>query len=448
MRTWSQDFLNKENSGFVDDLHTMMVYIPAGKIKSTVQEAIRDNLRCKESHVDLLMTHVQEGEGVAIVIDALNEIRDEKVRRNVEQYVQERQMRGGPQVIVSARTDLCTINSLDFDLHLSLKGFSNTQGKLYSDTFFGRVSRSEVDRRDVLRFLNEKEAEMEVILQSPLRLHVFCALTARGFLELDDSSISNTHRLFEQLESCLLSRESQREDRQIVTDQESLDFYRMCLLAILSGLREFPKAMLEKFNISESFHVFLDKHDTLGPDGVYTSYYSFQHEMLFEYFASRAIENLPLPGLNSLLLLVCRNASLRNVQKLMFQLLLKNNNEELALAMLRIIIYFQIEEARVIPILEYLWDIDSDKSITESLEGILKSDTEGWKKDRIDSSWRAINQDFDKHAKEKGLFHKLEKNGILAHIVDCLRQCGPQPEERILKETLFRLLPCEFVQLE
>ena len=453
---WSTKFLNSTQSSdcINGDLDTTMVYLPAASIKTTVEEAIKDQLRCKEKHVEVLVSHVQKGEGVAIVIDGLDEIRDKSVLENVEKYVHDRKHRGGPQVLIAARTDLCKINSLEFDRLLYLQGFSSSQGIEYAKLYFSAQSNPRTQQQTVLEYLEKHMKELEWLLHNPLRLHIFCALTAKGYLQLSDDNLLSSLNLFDKLELFLLTRECEKTGLGKVTDQESQDFYKMCLFAILTGKREFPESLLVKFNVVRQYLVFMERQDVVDEHAEYTTCYSFRHEVLYEYFASRCIQKLPRPLLKSLLLSTCSQRSLRNVQKIMMQMILKQNllSEELVKSMIQSILVFQNQNrTSENQILDDLLEIYPKGGSLTCVEEVLLSAGDEQQIGQVDAAWQAINKAFIEHAdklRKTAWFHDLEDEGTIGHVVDCLKACTPTQQEHITKETLLRLLPCVYVRFE
>ena len=342
---WSVDFLEKtrESDTIDSDECTLMVYIPARSIRGSVRDAIRKQLCCEEKDADLLMAHVDQGKGVAILADGIDEIRDHEVIRNLREYVQTRKERGGQQVLVAARTNLSQIPSRSFDRFLVLQGFSPEQGKEYIKKYFSMNQIHKVTIQTVMDYIKKHESQLEGVLMNPLQLYIFCGLTSIGVLKLEDDNIYNVVNLFEPLEKFLIKRESEKRGTLLPTEKDSENFYCLCLYALLADLRRFSQSHLEEFNISPNYLVFLKNWDELGRNAEYTTYYEFKHEAIFEYFGSKFIQNSPLPLLQSLILSICCKRSLRNVQKMMMEIVAKRDADSMSLyqAIIRAIIIFQ-----------------------------------------------------------------------------------------------------------
>ena len=479
---WSVNFLKKtrESDTIDSDECTLMVYLPARSIRGSVRDAIRNQLRCEEKDVDLLMSHVDQGQGVAILVDGIDEIRDGEVIENLRQYVRTRKERGGQQVLVAARTDLSQIPSRSFDRFLVLQGFSPEQGKEYIRKYFSMDQLHKVTIQTVMDYIKRHESQLEGVLMNPLQLYIFCGLTSIGVLKLEDDNIYNVVNLFEPLEKFLIKRESEKRGSLPPTEKDSQNFYCMCLYALLADVRQFSQSYLDKFNISPNYLVFLKNWDVQGSNAEFTTYYEFKHEAIFEYFGSKFIQNSPLALLKSLILSICHKKSLRNVQKMMMEIVAKRDADSMPLyqAIIRAIIIFQWEEG-------YYHDNSTSKSNngmdtsgseiveasgsaddhslssikcrllnlkhrikTASVDEMLLSHQDADKVREADAIWEEINRAFDSEAGELravGWFGGLEKNGTLQHIVDCLKVYTPQQQEEIIRRSLYCLLPCTYM---
>ena len=471
---WSVDFLEKtrESDTIDSDECTLMVYLPARSIRGSVRDAIKNQLRCGEKDADLLMAHVDQGKRVAVLLDGIDEIRDAEIIENLREYVLTRKERGGEQVLVAARTNLSQIPSRSFDRFLALQGFSPEQGKEYIRKYFSMDRQHQVTIQTVVDYIRKHESQLEGVLMSPLQLYIFCGLTSIGVLKLEDDNIYNVVNLFEPLEKFLIKRESEKSGGLLVTEKDSQNFYCMCLYALLADVRRFSKSYLDKFNISPNYLVFLKNWDELGRNAEYTTYYEFKHEAIFEYFGSKFIQNSPLALLQSLILSICCKSSLRNVQKMMMEIVAKRDADSmpLYLAIIRAIIIFQWDEDRDRYNLtsESENEIDTSESENEeastikirlsnlkhriktaSVDEMLLSHQDADKVREADAIWEEINRTFDsEELRAVGWFQGLGENGTLQHIVDCLKVCTPQQQEEIIRRSLYCLLPCEYKDYE
>ena len=403
---WSVDFLEKtQESDTVDsDECTLMVYLPARSIRGSVRDAIRNQLRCGEKDADLLMAHVDQGKRVAVLLDGIDEIRDAEIIENLREYVRTRKERGGEQVLVAARTDLSQLPSRSFDRFLILQGFSPEQGKEYIRKYFSMDRPHNVTIQTVMEYIKKHESKLEGVLMSPLQLYIFCGLTSIGVLKLEDDNIYNVVNLFEPLEKFLIKRESEKRGGLLVTEKDSQNFYCMCLYALLADVRRFSKSYLDKFNISLDYLVFLINWDELGSNAEFKTYYEFKHEAIFEYFGSKFIQNSPLAFLQSMILSICCKTSLRNVQKMMMQIVAKREADSmlLYLAIIRAIIIFQWEENDI-----FQWEEDYDPYESLKFECDSEIDTseseieEAWESaDDGDNSTSKSNNDMDTSGSE------------------------------------------------
>ena len=478
---WSMEFLEKTRISDTIDLDecTLMVYLPARTITSSLQDAIRKHLCCEEKDVDLLMSHVDQGKGVAILADGIDEIRDPKVIKHLQEYVRTRKDRGGQQVLVAARSDLSQIPSRSFDRFLVLRGFSLEQGEQYIRKYFSMEQSHKVTIQKVLDYIQKHKSKLEGVLCNPLQLYMFCALTSTGVLELRDDNIYNVVNLFEPLENFLVKRESEKKDGHPVTENDAQLFYCMCLHALITDVRRFSQSHLDKFKISPNYLVFLDKWDELGSNAEYTTYFEFKHETVFEYFGSKFIQKLPLPFLKSLLLSVCKK-TLRNIQRMMMEIVAKRDCDKMTLykAIIRAIIILQgnahsgsvdststavHEKGTLQSDFERLLSFADDPSpstiktqLSElkhrikdtSIEEMLLSYQNADQVSEANATWEEINSAFDSEAealRAMGWFGDLEEKGIIQHIMDCLEVCTPQQQEEILRSSLLCLLPCKYI---
>ena len=419
-----------------------MVYIPARDIKSSVQQAVRDHLWCHEEDKDILMKHIEQGEGIAIFLDAIDEIRDRAVLKDLKDWTNKRQTIGGPKFLVSARTAECSIDPADFNRFLVLEGFTEDQGQNYVGQYFPFTEASTVEHPAV-DYVKKYKEQLKPVLCNPLKLHVFCALTYQKVLKLEEGSTFDIVNLFEALEKFLTRREGGT-----VSAEQSSDFYKLCLFSLLSGLREIPEELLNQFNIVKNYYAFLIKRTAIDIDAVTLSTYSFPHEMIYEFFAARCVEEMSLDCLRLLMLHVCCETSLRNTQKMMFELILKKHadTEGLLKMMIRAILILQNrkEKGKKLNNLTVLVRrIKSAFSIKELLQTQLTED----QIQEASAIWDEINVVFDQHAddlKSVSWFHDLEVNGTLNHVIDCIKVCMSQKQEGIMRDTIHRLLPCSY----
>ena len=417
-----------------------MVYIPARMIKTTVRQAILDHLWCADRDKAILMRHIEKGDGVAIFIDAIDEVRDPSVMTNLQEFAHKRQTTGGPTFLISARTDECSVNTADFNRFLVLGGFTVDQGEAYVNQYF---TGAHVPTHPAVDYVNRHSEKLQPVLCNPLRLYIFCALSLKGILHLEEGAKFDILNLFEPLEKFLTRREGG-----LITEEQASAFYKLCLYSLLSGMRELPESLLEKFHIARNYFVFLEKETTIDANAVTVTSYSFSHEMVHEYFAAKCVERMPLEDLKSLLLHVCCINSLRNIQKIMFELILKRHaqRDEIIRMMIRAILILQSPRTRKthsgVP-LDELSELRTRVSSAVTTEGIPLSHLTDQNLRETNDIWNTINQVFEvPGVNAGGWFCEEEMNGTLHHVVDCMAVCTPKEQQSILRDTVYALLPC------
>ena len=137
---WSKNFISCEQRGpnVPCDGHSwkLVVYISAGAITGSADDAIRQNLRCEPHLQDPMMAAIQQdGDGVVVVYDAMDELRNKESIASISSYTQTSQrMVGKPKVLVAARHGLLSVKHDFFDRQLYLEGFSLSQGLQYIET--------------------------------------------------------------------------------------------------------------------------------------------------------------------------------------------------------------------------------------------------------------------------------------------------------------------------
>ena len=323
-------------------LWTTMVFIKARDISTTVEDAIREGLGCKEEDQDTMMGHIKQGKGVAILVEAMDELHDKEAIEELKKFVKKCKKNGGPTVLITSRTDLCCIDGQDFDRFLTLEGFSEEQAlqyvKVYTESC--KATPQAPLPSCVYEHVNRHKDKMKAVLSNRLQLHIYCALVMRGEIQLSETDDLNIPKLFRPLERYLLRRGGKQ-----VTKEQSNAFYRFCMHAILNDLRVFPEALLDEFNVVESYHIFMHKSDRRGPDGQMEAYYSFGHEMVLEYFGSRYIDALTAEERLSFLCVICSEEKWRNIQLIVIHLLLQDSDmpqKDLLQTMIRIILIVQL----------------------------------------------------------------------------------------------------------
>ena len=412
-----------------------MVYIQARAIKTTVEQTLQDHLWCEEKDVPLLTDHIKQGHTVLIVIDGEDELRDDGVIENLKIYAYKRQTRGGAKYLISSRTYHSSIDSKEFNRFLLLKGFTIKQGKEYIRRLFP-IGQSNPDYNTVYEFTQKHTEKLVPVLTNPLRLHIFSSLARKGLLNFNEDTPFKSFSLFESLEKFVIRREGNT-----VTVNQSQDFYNLCLFAYLRGFQEIPEKLLKKYNIVRNYYAFLEKKTRTDIHAVTSTNYSFSHEVVFEYFVCKSIEQMPLEKSKPFLLSVFTKRKYHNIQKMIFEVILRKypqNNKLFESLVNLILLQFPIMEQMV---QGHLKDIDTFISVNE-LPSILMSK---YTLEVTNLKWTTIDSTLDKNIdwlRDAGCFMTLEHLGIINHIEGCLQLLPPKQKEEITKRTLFHLLPC------
>ena len=410
-----------------------MVYIQARAIKTTVEQAIQDHLWCEEKDVPLLTDLIKQGHKILIFIDGEDELRDNGVIENLKTYAHKRQTTGGAKYLISSRTYHSSIDSKEFNRFLHLKGFTIRQGKEYIQRIFP-IGQSHPDYNTVHEFIEKHTKKLIPVLTNPLLLHICSSLARKGFLNFNEDTPFKSFSLFESLEKFVTRREGNT-----VTVNQSQDFYDLCLFAYLRDFQEIPEKLFKKYNIVKNYRAFLEKKTRTDIHAVTSANYSFSHEVVFEYFVCKSIEQMSLDKSKPFLLSIFTQKKYRNIQKMIFEVILRKdprNNKLLeSLVYLILLQYPQMEQT----VQRYLTEIDTILSITK-LPSNLKSKL---KLNFTNVMWTMstlhdINNDF---LRESGCFIGLEQLGIINHIEGCLQLFPPKQKEEITKRILFRVLP-------
>ena len=469
---WSEDFLKLEGDPIILDRESgpfsLMVFLSTRAIKGSVKKAIRDALWCKPEDKDLLVAHIETGEGVAIMLDALDEVRNDSVLQELDCFVQEAQNGHYSKVLLSTRTDICKIDRALFDRTLVLHGFTQPQTTEYVNKYFPEPE-PPAEPHPILNYIKENRIKLQPVLSNPLKLHILCELVSRGMLELGPDETLDIVKLFRPLERFLIKREIERNCQQGTenirlqqeeTEREAENFYRLCFYGMINDIREFSENLLNAFNINNIYRdIFLAKDTELSIETNQEQGRTFQHEILYEYFASCYIESASRSSLQVMLLAVCLRVEFRNIQKIVFELLSKiEMYRNMLEPMIRGMLMLQHTEERKKKVMQQLLKfklIKNVKSIQMSVKKnfpgskVLQSPLDGelhydFEAEKI---WYKIEKCFDEHADDLRTldwFADLEKNGTICHVVDCLNACSPEQQKHIVANSLHLLLPCTF----
>ena len=433
-----------------------MVYLNVRSIKGSVREAIRNALWCQKEDKDILMKHMETGGGVAILIDGIDEVRDEAIIAELKNYIDE--LTGKSlQVIISTRTGLCQIDQDKFDRTLVLQGFTLDQAMIYVRSYYPPGPPGS-GQHPTLNYIEKHQQELEPILTNPLRLNILCELSSRGLLELKPGETLDVLELFRPLERYIIRREIEKvcqqhgagaDGRPEVTTEDAEQFYRMCLFGMISGVRAFTEKHLKDYRISEIYRdAFLSKHTQTDLEAEDKSSFTFGHEMIYEFFSSLYIFITPEENLKPLLLVICGQSHLRNVQKIVCEIITKKKSRNLLLSTIRAILLLQPEPTMTPhPLVEEILNLHESFSSDVSVEQLLMSDSVDHLIREANLIWDKINSVFDHQAGElttDGLWLNLERSHTINHVYDCLHSCLPHQQEDFIRHSVHHFLPCTY----
>ena len=258
-------------------------------------------------------------------------------------------------------------------------------------------------------------------------------MTSRGLLQLKPGETSDLLTLFIPLEKHLIRREiekrgqHQKEGSLQVTDEDGKQFYLMCLYGLLTDVRSFTDQHLKDFRISEIYRdAFLNKSHELDVYANPKVYYTFRHEMLYEVFSALHFHTAIEESLKQLLLAICMQQSLRNVQKIVCEILSKKelNKGNLFLGTICAILILQAEgPAEGNPLTEDLQNLQ--KSMSSSVEQLLQSHQTKEQVTQANVIWDEINKVFDQQAEDpKGANSLDSMTGLATCRKTGLQSCG------------------------
>ena len=315
--SWSSDFIKCHQDGPEVECHghdwKFLVYVPADSFKGSAKDAIKDNLKCDKHLRDEMMAWIDDqGEGILIVHDAVDELYDERARESLIEYTKFcKEVSKGPKLLISARSGLCHIVPLHFDRHLSLEGFTVSQAIHYIQKYFAEMHG--ISDHPIIEYVKEHTEQLDFVLCNPLRSLIFSELSAKGALTLERVKTLNLIKLMKCLEGHIIRREQENQEL-ILSEDDRNDFYRLCVEALFNNERNFPESIIDEHLLFQGFMV---KKTERNDEGLDTTYFVFQHEVLFDYMAMRGLVNtLDGDGKYAILLFLCSKESLRNILQL------------------------------------------------------------------------------------------------------------------------------------
>ena len=466
--------------------HTIVVFAPATDLKGDVWTSIERYVCCDdEEERKLISKHLKKDRSSAILLDALDEIREPEILSNLKKFIEYSNKNGGPQIVVSARTGLSRLTDRFIDWSLQLKGYTPQQGLKYIEVFIGNhIKQEEVKDMEPLPskrqrlsmskntsqtsncateselfcpgkvhgYMLDHKKEMNAILCNPLRVHITCGLAVEGVLKLDKDGTLKPLYLQKCLEEFVLKRETRGN---VVPPKDRLDFYKLCLHGLLAGKQSFTQIDLETFDVpSDSpYMAFFNTYDKPDEFANNVTYHSFVHETFYEYFAVRCFEELPYDHKKAFILAVFGKVVFKNVRVMICQILSQNETEETltgTVAMFRVMLLLQVthdDNIRKDP-LKLKSDIQENLPKFEALLLQRNVDTDSFKS-KVDMLWEKIDSQFTHPSgKLKSYWESLllPDNGNIMpddEINTVVREFSQEQLIYILKNTIHMLLSHE-----
>ena len=465
--------------------HTIVVYAPATDLKGDVWTSIDRYVCCNdEEERKQISKHLKRDRSSAILLDALDEIRDPEILSNVKKFIENNNKNGGPQILVSARTGLSRLPNKFIDRSLQLEGYTPEQGLKYIEVFIGnhlkqgeeekiehplckqqipsismnmyQIQGSATEGRrlfqpsEVHGYMLDHKKEMNAILCNPLTVHITCGLAVEGVLKLDKDNTLKPLYLQKCLEEFILKRETRGN---VFPLEDRLGFYRLCLHGLLTGIQSFTQIDLETFNVPSDSPYMAFFNTSEKPDDFANNvkYHSFVHETFYEYFAVRCFEELPDDHKRAAILSVCTKDVLQNVRKIICQMLHQYEIKDmllLAKGIIRTMLLVlkphdtKFEEDP----LELKEDIQNNVPDISDLLLHRNIDTERFTI-KVENIWEKINTQFiEPNDEMKVYWEKVltsQSEDVGHHVLECLKEFSEKEQLDIKADSIYKLLPHE-----
>ena len=356
------------------------VYVHAQDLEGDIWNCIEKNLCCSDVERVAIIESIRSGQTGSILLDALDEIRDQQTLADIATFIEYNHKHRGPQILVSARTGLSRLSNDIFDRFLHLEGFTLYQGVEYVNKYItchceeeevdGSQSKQEehifksqeskppknvtdpskLDRPaksiEVLSYVDRYKHRLQVILCNPLRAHILCGLAVEELLTLEEEKILKPLELLKILENFSIMRETGGNS---VSQEEQRNFYRLCLHGLLNGIRKLTHDDLDRFGVSADSPyaiTFLIPRPGRDKSGCEVKHYTFVHESMYEFFAARCLEILPHEYKKAIILSVCAEDVLQNVREMICEILSEYETDEtltLITGMIRVMLLLACE---------------------------------------------------------------------------------------------------------
>ena len=449
---------------------TIVVYAPATDLKGDVWTSIERYICCNdEEERKYISQHLKSDQSSAVFLDALDEIRDDEILSNIKEFIEKNNKNGGPQILVSARTGLSQLEAQIFDRCLQLEGYTPEQGLTYIESFIGNhlkhtssyysprtmynVESGPTEERrpfqpsEVLIYMMDHKEEMNAILCNPLRVQIMCGLAVEGVLKLDKENTLKPLYLQKCLEEFVLKRETRGN---VIPPKDRLNFYRLCLHGLLTGIQGFTKIDLEIFNVSSDspYMAFFDTSQKMDEFANNVKYYSFVHETFYEYFAVRCFEELPDGYEKAIILSVCAKDVLQNVREMICQALSQyetKNTLTLALGMIRTML---LVRSHCGIISEYRDPLrlkpDIEKNLPEISHILIQSNVDDQcLKSKVNCLWEKIESQFTQPSDELNDYwgDMLTSPSNMKYVDECSEDFSQEQWLYIMENSIYLLLP-------
>ena len=475
---WSSKYGNflKKSEENPKPEHTIVVYALATDLKRDIWASIESCICCKDEAAKKQLSHnLKYDESSAILLDALDEIRDHETLSNITTFIENNHKDGGPQILVSARTGLSQLPTKIIDRSLQLDGFTPEQGLKFIEVFISNHLKQEGEKKveplpytsmnpdkpdnhtterkpfqpeEVHGFMVEHKEEMNAILRNPLRVQITCGLAVEGVLKLDKDNTLKPLYLQKCLEKFILERETG--GKWEVSPDERLNFYRLCLHGLLTGIQSFTQNDLKTFNVTfdSPYMAFFNTSQKIDESAAKATYYSFVHETFYEYFAVRCFEELPDGQKKAIILSVCAKDIMQNVQKMICQVLSQYETENtltLALGLIRTILLVKDYDDSTSQVQDPLkLKPDIQKNLPEVSHILIQNNVDDKSLEfKVNCLWEKIESQFTEPSGELDDYWKdiLSSYTSMEYAVECERDFSQKQWLYIMENSIYLLLP-------
>ena len=404
---------------------------------------------------------------VLIIPDGLDECRDYTTLQMLKELILQSHKNILPfSVFTTCRSGQCPIKLAYFERRMKIEGFTLNQGKEYVNKYYMEIEKPEDDC--VIEYIMITKRKLDHILKNPLRTHILSVVTSDGTLKLSKEHILRLKDLLKSSEKSikkrqlLKERKSQhntgKESEKMDVEVQTMRFYMISLYSLLNDIRAFDDSLLQKFEICKRnpYFAFMRMNRSYNDDFENVMVWQFTHEMFHEYFASCAIESLPMDTLKYFLLHLCYRSEFRNTQRILFSTFGEDpSDSSLLINMVQATLLLQSQETES-PLPEWISDIQTRvKTFIQNkdpLKILLPEEQHQVTKDIADDAtisalWNDITLSFstnaDKSRKDELFLQMLDQDDLLSHVHECLREVSEENQKVVFDSCIGQLLPCE-----